>query len=161
MAVGQDVSWSLKARDLKRIRSAYEVIRANIYTKENNAVYDNMGEGLGLGKFGLTLRQTEILYNIERHKVLFDILRLEGDMFEPVKDVKRDWLKRWSDIIREDFPEFVGDATAELHWLSLSELKTAIEGEGPSKPWFRLALLEAMLFEPYYPLDPEGDNRNA
>ena len=58
VAVGKDVSWSLKARNLKRIRSAYEVIRANIFTKENNAVYDNMSEGLGLGKFGLALRQT-------------------------------------------------------------------------------------------------------
>ena len=161
VAVGKDVSWSLKARDLKRIRSAYEVIRANIYTKENNAVYDNMGEGLGLGKFGLTLRQTEILYNLERQKVFFDIRRLEGDVFEPVKEVKRDWLRRWSDIIREDFPEFVGDESAELHWYALSELKAAIEEEGASNPWFRLALLEAMLFEPYYLLDPEGDERST
>ena len=161
LAVGKDVSWSLRVRDLKRVRDAYEAIRANTYTKENNAVYDNMGVGLGLGKFGLTLRQTEILYNIERHKVLFDILRLEGNAFEPAKEVKRDWLKRWSDIIRRDFPEFVDDITAELRWLSLDELKTAIEEEGRSKPWFRLALLEAMLFEPYYLLDPEEDNRDA
>lgn len=160
VAVGKDVSWSLKARDLKRIRSAYEVIRANIYTKESNVVYDNMSEGLGLGKFGLTLRQTEILYNIERQKVLFDIRRLKGDMFEPAKEVKRDWLRRWSDIIREDFPNFVGDVNAELHWYSLSELKAAIEEEGASDSWFRLALLEAMLFEPYYLLDPEDDERN-
>lgn len=161
VAVGKDVSWSLKARDLKRIRDAYEAIRANTFTKEDNAVYDSMSEGLGLGKFGLTLRQTEILYNVERHKVLFDILRLEGDVFEPAKEVKRDWLKRWSDIIRGDFPEFVGDKNAELHWLSLSELRAAIEEEGPKKPWLRLVLLEAMLFEPYYLLDPEGDDRSA
>ena len=160
VAVGKDVSWSLKARNLKRIRSAYEVIRANTYTKENNAVYDNMGEGLGLGKFGLTLRQTEILYNLERQKVFFDIRRLEGDVFEPVKEVKRDWLRRWSGIIREGFSKFVGDADAELRWYALSELKTAIEEEGASSPWFKLALLEAMLFEPYYLLDPEGDERN-
>lgn len=161
VAVGKDVSWSLKARDLKRVRDAYATVRANIYTKENNAVYDSMGEGLGLGKFGLTLRQTEILYNVERQKVLFDIRRLEGDVFESVKEVKRDWLKRWSDIIKEGFPEFVGDEGAELHWLTLDKLTAVIEDEGPSDPWFRLVLLESMLFEPYYLLDPEEDDRSA
>lgn len=161
VAVGKDVSWSLKARNLKRIRASYEAIKANTYTKEDNAVYGNMSEGLGLGKFGLTLRQTKILYNIERQKVLFDIRRLMGGVLEQAKAIKQDWLNHWSDIIKEDFPEFVGNANAELHWLSPDELKTAIEEEGPNDPWFRLVLLEAMLFEPYYILDPETDNRGA
>lgn len=161
VAVGKDVSWSLKARDLKRVRNAYEIIRSNTYTKENSAVYDNMGEGLGLGKFGLTLRQTEILYNVERQKILFDIRRLEGDVFEQAKTVKRAWLKRWCDIIKRDFPAFVGDPDAELHWMILNDLNEAIKKEGMNDPWFRLVLLEAMLFEPYFVLDPEGDERGV
>lgn len=48
---------------------------------------------------------------------------------------------------------------AALHWYSEQELLTKIEANCPSGTWFRLALLEAMLFDPYYPLTIETDKK--
>ena len=48
---------------------------------------------------------------------------------------------------------------AVLHWYSKQELIKKIEENEPQKTWFRLVLLEAMLFEPYYPLGVEQDKK--
>ena len=42
-----------------------------------------------------------------------------------------------------------------MHWYTKEELIRKIEENEPQKPWLRLVLLEAMLFEPYYPLSTE------
>lgn len=160
-AVGKDVSWTIRARDLKRIRTAYETIRRNSYTMDDNTVYDSIGNGLGVDRFGLTAKQTEILYNMERQKVLFDIERLPKKPFGAVRATKQEWLDRWQASIAEGFPSFIGDVNATLSWMDEDELYRTIEDEGADGVWFRLALLEAMLFEPYYSLSPEDEAGNA
>ena len=57
------------------------------------------------------------------------------------------------------FDEFVQIKGAELHWYSLEELHQRIEGLDPSGTWYKLVLLEAMLFEPYFPLSTEKDKK--
>ena len=46
-----------------------------------------------------------------------------------------------------------------MHWYSMDELQQCIAGQNPNEPWYRLILLEAMLFEPYYPLEMEKDKK--
>ena len=36
-------------------------------------IYERIGKGMGLGKFGLNIEQIEILYNLECFKVINDI----------------------------------------------------------------------------------------
>ena len=40
-----------------------------------------------------------------------------------------------------------------------NDLQQCIAGQNPNEPWYRLILLEAMLFEPYYPLGMEKDKK--
>ena len=42
---------------------------------------------------------------------------------------------------------------------TMDELQQCIAGQNPNEPWYRLILLEAMLFEPYYPLGMEKDKK--
>ena len=46
-----------------------------------------------------------------------------------------------------------------MHWYTMGELQQYIAGQNPNEPWYRLILLEAMLFEPYYPLGTEKDKK--
>ena len=46
-----------------------------------------------------------------------------------------------------------------MHWYTMDELQQCIAGQNPNEPWYRLILLEAMLFEPYYPLGMEKDKK--
>ena len=58
------------------------------------------------------------------------------------------------------FASFLQIEGVELHWYSdEKELIQKVEGNEPNNTWFRLALLEAMLFEPYYPLSLEKDKK--
>ena len=103
-----------------------------------------------IDKFGLTLEQTEILYNLEMYKTVNDMER-GGKKSE----LKCQWLEEWKQYMESSFSSFVGDENAVLHWYSVQELHDVICNNSPEKPWFRLVLLEAMLFEPYYPLSTE------
>lgn len=47
---------------------------------------------------------------------------------------------------------FMNSANAELNWYTFDEFNERIKANDPDIPWFRLVLLEAMLFEPYFPL---------
>ncbi len=57
------------------------------------------------------------------------------------------------------FPSFLQIEDAELHWYTEEELICKIEENDPYSTWFRLTLLESMVFEPYYPLVIEKDNK--
>lgn len=155
VALGRDVRRCLEARDLRLVREAYETIRLNTYTLEDRAVHDRIGRGLDISMFGLTARQTEILYNVDRLKVIYDVERPAGGAIGPVRASKEDWLRRWSKSMEEGFPDFVGDAGAKLRWMSPDEIRDAIEEENSEGTWLRLVILEAMAFEPYYPLEPK------
>lgn len=116
---------------------------------------------LQMDKFGLSLEQTTILYNLEYYKTLNDIkatkIPITGDS---VKELKVAWLKDWSKFISDGFESFTQVKGAEMHWYnSMDELQQCIAKHNPDKPWYRLILLEAMLFEPYYPLGMKKDKK--
>lgn len=113
-----------------------------------------------IDKLGLSLEQTEILYNLEYYKTLNDIERtnipITGD---GVKELKTAWLQEWATFISDGFESFTQVPGAKMHWYTMDELQQCIAGHNPNEPWYRLILLEAMLFEPYYPLGMEKDKK--
>ncbi len=157
VALGNETVNLLKVRDVQKIKQMYEEIQRNTYTETDNNIYKRMGEGddMDIGKFGLTLEQTEILYNLEMYKTINDINKSK----KVTKDMKADWLEEWKHYISIGFDDFVGSEGAEVQWYSQKELIQKIQENEPDKTWFRLVLLEAMLFEPYYPLGLEVDKK--
>ena len=162
VAISSDVSWGLKARDVKKIRGVYENIKHQTFGKTDANIYKRIGDDMDLqmDKLGLSLEQTEILYNLEYYKTFNDIemtkLPVTGEV---IKGLKSEWLKEWSKFISNGFESFTQISGAEMHWYSIDELQERIAANAPQKPWYRLILLEAMLFEPYYPLGTEKDKK--
>lgn len=162
VAIGSDVSWGLKARNVKKVLKVYENIKRQTFRKTDADIYKRIGNNMGLqmDKLGLSLEQTEILYNLEYYKTLNDIettnIPITG---ESVKGLKTAWLQEWSKFISAGFESFTQVPGAEMHWYSMDELYQRISENNPNEPWYRLILLEAMLFEPYYSLGIEKDKK--
>lgn len=160
VAVGTEMIGFLKLRKVKLIKQMYEEIERNTYNQTDDKIYKRIGEGMDFEKFGLTLEQTEILYNLEWHKTINDIkktsLIIKNDKIVVLKE---EWIKEWKKYISIGFSSFVGVEGAELHWYSKEELIEKVKENEPEKPWLRLVLLEAMLFEPYYPLSMDKDKK--
>jgi hypothetical protein len=115
---------------------------------------------MNIDKLGLTIEQTELLYNLQYYKTLNDIqatkLLINND---GIKRLKQDWLDEWKEYISKGFSSFLQIEGVELHWHTEQELLQKIAENEPQNTWFRLVLLEAMLFEPYYPLGLEKDKK--
>ena len=162
VAIGSDVSWGLKARNVKKIRDVYENIKQQTFRKADADIYKRIGADMDIqiDKLGLSLEQTEILYNLEYYKTLNNIERtnipITGD---GVKELKTAWLQEWATFISDGFESFTQVPGAKMHWYTMDELQQCIAGHNPNEPWYRLILLEAMLFEPYYPLGMEKDKK--
>lgn len=162
VAIGSDVSWGLKSRNVKKVRAVYETIKYQTFQKTDADIYRRIGNDMDLqmDKLGLSLEQTEILYNLEYYKTLHDIettnIPITGDA---IKELKSAWLKEWAKFISDGFESFTQVPGAEMHWYSMDELQQFIDGQNPNESWYRLILLEAMLFEPYYPLGVEKDKK--
>lgn len=78
---------------------------------------------------------------------------------DQIVELKNMWIDEWKHYMEMGFKSFVQDDDAELQWYEKEELIKRIENENPNGVWFRLVLLEAMLFEPYYPLSLEKDKK--
>lgn len=154
VAIENEITNYITVRDVKQIKQMYEDIRRNTFMETDNKIYGRIGESMDIGKFGLTLEQTEILYNFEMYKTINDINR-GGKKSE----LKSKWFEEWKHYMGEGFSSFIGDENAVLHWFSIQELHNAVCVNNPELPWFRLVLLETMLFEPYYPLSTEIDKK--
>lgn len=154
VAIGSEISNYLKVRDVKKIKQMYDDIERNVFREQDNNIYSRIGKSLDMDKLGLTLEQTEILYNLELFKTLNDIRIINREA-----ELKRTWLKEWKKYMEMGFPSFVGDENAVLHWYSVRELRNAVAACSPEQIWFRLVLLEAMLFEPYFPLSTETNKK--
>lgn len=161
IAIGEDVSWCLRARNVMNIRKMYEDMKRFAFVKTDADIYERISGDMNMDKLGLTVEQTEILYNIEYHKTLNDIRTTKTPMnSEEIKKLKRDWLEEWKEYITAGFSSFLQVEGAELHWYEQKELIQKIEENNPQSIWFRLVLLEAMLFEPYYPLGLEKNKKD-
>lgn len=156
VAIGSDVSWGLKVRNVKKVRDVYENIKQQTFRKADADIYKRIGTDMDIqmDKFGLSLEQTEILYNLEYYKTLDDIehtnIPITG---ESVKELKTAWIQEWTKFISDGFESFTQVPGVKMHWYTMGELQQYIAGQNPNEPWYRLILLEAMLFEPYYPLE--------
>ena len=160
IAVGAETVNFLKVRNVVKIKQMYQGIEQNTYMKSDNRIYERLGEGMDLDKFGLTIEQTEILYNLEYYKTLNDIDATTAPIEkDKVMSLKREWLGEWQSYMQSGFADFVQDINSELHWYSKEELLEKVSANEPTKPWLRLVLLESMLFEPYYPLSIEKDKK--
>lgn len=160
VAIGEDISWCLKARKVKDVRAVYENIKRNTYSSEDQNIYERMGKDMEFEKLGLTLEQTEILYNLEFYKTLNDAqktkLPINGSK---IQQMKLEWLSEWKTFISSGFSSFTQTAGAEMHWYNKEDLIKKVEENHPYDTWFRLVLLEVMLFEPYYPLGLVKDKK--
>lgn len=160
VAIGEDISWCLKARKVKDVRAVYKNIKRNTYRSEDQNIYERMGKDMEFEKLGLTLEQTEILYNLEFYKTLNDAqktkLPINGSK---TQQLKLEWINEWKAFISSGFSSFTQTAGAEMHWYNKEDLLKRVEENHPYDTWFRLVLLEVMLFEPYYPLGLVKDKK--
>jgi len=156
VAIGEDISWGLKVRNIRKIKEMYQNIERFSYKRLDDKIYKDISEDLNIDQFGLTVEQTEILYNLECLKVQNDI---QYTLPPFAKELKLEWLNQWKEYISNGFGVFLQLETAHLHWYSEEKLIRKIQQNNPSDVWFRLVLLEAMLFEPYYPLSLEKDKK--
>ncbi|MGI5935350.1 MAG: hypothetical protein ACOX7I_00870 [Oscillospiraceae bacterium] len=160
VAIGEDVAWCLKARNVKKIKQMYEKIEHFAFRQIDENIYERIGADMNIDKLGLTIEQTELLYNLQYYKTLNDIqatkLLINND---GIKRLKQDWLDEWKEYISKGFSSFLQIEGVELHWHTEQELLQKIAENEPQNTWFRLVLLEAMLFEPYYPLGLEKDKK--
>ena len=123
-------------------------------------IYERMQKDMNTDKLGLTEEQTEILYNLEYYKVLNDISSTKLPVgSEAFIELKTEWLKEWKTYMSNGYASFLQSENAVLNWYEKEDLLKKIEENNPSETWFRLVLLEAMLFEPYYPLSLEKDKK--
>ena len=161
VAIGQDIAWCLKTRDIQKIKQMYENIKRFSYMQEDDRIYKRIGSDMmDVDKLGLTVEQTEILYNLEYLKTLNDIKKTKLFVNEDgIKTLKKAWLAEWKNYMSQGFASFLQMPDAKLHWYSKKELIQKIEENNPNGTWFRLVLLETMLFEPYYPLSLEKDKK--
>ena len=113
------------------------------------------------GKFILSLEQIKILYNLEYYKIVDDIdntLKAEAK-----KALKEKWLKEWQDKIACYFDNVYGsnitlsENKRVIEWISVNELMERIKAAEPENMWFKLVLIELVLFEPYFVLETEKD----
>lgn len=127
IAIGTDVTWCLKARDVKKIRKMYEKIKKNTYREVDDNIYKRIGENMKNNEFGLNLEQTEILFNIEYYKTLNDIEKTKSLVKnEETKALKKEWLLEWRKYMTEGFSSFLNIEDAELHWYTPTELNENI-----------------------------------
>ena len=104
-------------------------------------------------ELGLTITQTEIMYNLERQKTQSDI---DAEKNPENLALKKLWIKKWEKEISTAFVEQFNDTS--LRWLEERELSKVISDEislSPNKMWLHLAVLETALFTPYYALEYE------
>ncbi|MDD3417446.1 MAG: hypothetical protein PHY47_26225, partial [Lachnospiraceae bacterium] len=160
VAVGAETVNFLKVRNVVKIKQMYQGIEQNTYLKTDDRIYERLGEGMDLDKFGLTIEQTELLYNLEYFKTLNDIDVTTAPVEKnKIISLKQEWLSEWQSFMESGFADFVQDKNSELHWYSKETLLEKVSVNEPLKPWLRLVLLESMLFEPYYPLSIEKDKK--
>lgn len=160
LALGNEMVWALRRRDIEKIKDMYEKINRYTYTNTDRRIYERIGGNMEYDKFGISEEQTEILYNLEYYKILNDIettkILVGGDK---INQLKREWLEEWKTYITMGYAGFINKVDAKINWYSSEELDKKIKLNNPNKPWFRLVLLEAMLFEPYYALSTETDKK--
>lgn len=152
LAMGSETINFLRVRDIKKLKAMYEKVERNVFNEKDNNIYGRLGDEV-IDKFALTLEQTELLYNLELQKTLNDIEKCSDP---DIKKLKVQWSSEWKRYIGLGFAGFTNVEGAEIHWYSSSELRAKF-GDQLNTVWFKLIILESMLFQPYFPLTTEED----
>ena len=161
IAVGKDVSWSLKRRQLYKVKQMYQTIEYYTFRSKNFEFYQKANRNSSEDAFEVTVEQARILYNLEYYKTLNDMEKTETALNkEAIKSLKREWLQEWKEFITNGFTSFIqGDDSAKMIWYEKADLFEKISENHPEGQWFRASLLELMLFDPYYALSVEKDKK--
>ena len=88
---------------------------------------------LQMDKLGLSLEQTEILYNLEYYKTLNDIETTNIPIVgKAVKELKTAWLQEWNKFISDGFESFTQVPGAQMHWYAMDEFHHRISEHNPN-----------------------------
>ena len=118
-----------------------------------------------ISEFGLTFKQTCLLFSLERRIVVNDIISSKADNKQEEALKKQMWLNAW-DININNFLNHLGEKQnilVDITKLEPEKLLDKILNEetfGYSKAWRYLILLECTLFIPYYPLEQQEPDNN-
>ena len=119
-----------------------------------------------ISEFGLTFKQTCLLFNLERQIILNDIVSSKANDKQEEVAKKRAWLYSWETNIN-NFLNNLGEEHNILLDITRLDSKKLLEQilneetSGSIKTWRYLILLECTLFTPYYPLEQqEIDKKN-
>ncbi len=115
-----------------------------------------------ISEFGLTFKQTCLLFCLERQIVMDDIAssKANGKLDDAAK--KQEWLNAW-DVSINNFLNNLGEEHNILVDITKFDSKKLLEQilneetSGTVKAWRYLVLLECTLFTPYYPLEKPKD----
>lgn len=113
-----------------------------------------------ISEFGLTFKQTCLLFSLERQIVVNDIVSSKADKKQKEALKKQMWLNAWEMNIN-NFLNHLGENQNVLVDITKLEPKKLLEKilnektSGNSKAWRYLILLECTLFTPYYPLEQQ------
>ena len=113
-----------------------------------------------ISEFGLTFKQTCLLFSLERRIVVNDIVSSKADKKQEEALKKQMWLNVWEMNIN-NFLNHMGENQNVLVDIAKLEPKSLLEKilnektSGNSKAWRYLILLESTLFTPYYPLEQQ------
>ena len=154
LALTDDVKQVLKVRDVKKIKQIYQNIKSNTFSADNKNIYEKTFDD------NFTFEQLEILYNLQFYKTYNDYVltkKLYGKTDNDTVKLKQEWLIEWTDYIQKIFSSFNFDNQSEIHWYTKQELRQKIKENNPKEKWFKIVLIETMVFEPYFPLNCEKD----
>jgi len=99
--------------------------------------------------------QTEWMLSLKRMKIQADI---NEEKDHQKQALKRAWRDQWASVEAASFREsFSTGCTWTLDTATLMDLSKRLMADCSSKVWYYLAVMEAELFEPYYPLYGEED----
>lgn len=154
VAIGEETINYLKVRNVKQLKKMYEKISNSVYKTSDDNIYRRIKD-MSEQKLCLNKEQVEILYNIEYYKTLNDI----RNSYEPIKTLKSEWLNEWKQYMEMGFSKFLDVENAKLIWYDRIDLLNRISELGCNERWYKLVLLEAMIFEPYFPISVEKNNK--
>lgn len=113
-----------------------------------------------LSVFGLTFKQTCLLFSAERLIIVNDITYSEMQNKIDEANLKKAWLKKWDSQINAYLKELESNNCSVIGGIESIDpqlLFNSIKNESKNLAWKYLILLESILFNPYYPLEKIED----
>lgn len=107
-----------------------------------------------LSAFGLTAKQTALLFSLQRSCALKDA---DDTKSEEKKCAKKKWIEKWSNIISDVLEKEKQPLIDQVDLIQ--EFKNELR-VSTSKTWFHLIILESVTFRAYSPLGDEEEDKS-